>query len=276
MGLRINTNLASLHGQRALTLATGRLETTFRRLSTGLRVGEAADDAAGLALTERLATQTRSLDQAVRNAQDGVSVTQTAEGALQEVGQILLRMRELTTEAKNGTTSGRDRDSLDEEFQQLLVEIDRIARSTTFNGVALLDGSATSIPFQVGIGGTANVDTIALALQGTLATTLGLATLDIGSAGDFTLALTRLDGAIDAVASFRGRFGAVQNRLQATIANLRVQAESLTASASRIRDADVAVETAALARDQVMQQSAIAVLTQANAHPRAALDLLRV
>src|SRR5688572_9091641 len=123
MGLRINTNLASLHGQRSLRVVTDRLETTFRRLSTGLRVGEAADDAAVLAIAERLATQTRSIDQATRNAQDGVSVVQTAEGALQEVSQILLRMRELTTQAKNGTTSGRDRDSLDEEFQQLIVEI---------------------------------------------------------------------------------------------------------------------------------------------------------
>ena len=276
MGLRINTNLASLYGQRSLRVVTDRLETTFRRLSTGLRVGEAADDAAALAITERLATQTRSIDQAARNAQDGVSVVQTAEGALQEVSQILLRMRELTTQAKNGTTSGRDRDSLDEEFQQLIVEIDRIARATTFNGVALLDGSVTSIPFQVGIGGTPNVDTIALAIPDALAATLGLATLDIGSAGNLTLAVTRLDGAIDAVASFRGQFGAVQNRLQATITNLRVQSESLSASASRIRDADMAVETAALTRDQVLQQSAIAVLIQANAHPQAALELLRV
>ncbi|MBK8100805.1 MAG: flagellin FliC [Planctomycetes bacterium] len=274
MGLRVNSNIASLNAQRSLSTTTERLQSNFRRLSTGLRISTAADDAAGLAISERFRAQIRSTNQAIRNAQDGISLTQTGEGALNEVSSILIRMRELAIQANNGTVSSADRATLNQEFVDLINEIDRIAQSTTFNGVHLLDGTGSTITFQVGTGITVGIDTIQLSTSDTLASTLGLSTLDIGS-GSPTIAINRLDTAINQVSRVRGQFGAAQNRLTTTIANLQIQTENLSAAESRIRDVDVAVETAALTRNSILQQAAISILAQANTQPQAALQLLQ-
>ncbi|MFN9331213.1 MAG: flagellin [Planctomycetota bacterium] len=275
MGLRVNSNIASLNAQRSLSQTTDKLQANFRRLSTGLRISTASDDAAGLAISERFRGQIRSTAQAIRNAQDGISLTQTGEGALNEVSSILIRMRELAIQSSNGTVSGADRATLNEEFGDLIEEIDRIAKSTTFNGVSLLDGTGSTITFQVGVGTTAGVDTIQLSTSDTLASTLGLSSLDIGSTGFPTVAISTLDLAINSVSRVRGELGAAPNRLTTTIANLQIQSENLSAAESRIRDVDVAVETAALTRNSILQQAAISILSQANTQPQAALQLLQ-
>jgi flagellin len=221
-----------------------------------------------------LKSQIRSLNQANRNANDGISLTQTAEGALTEISNILVRLRELSVQASNGTVSGADKDTLNQEFQSLIDEIDRISQSTGFNGVNLLDGSTTSINFQIGFGTTAGVDTLNVTLGAALATSLVLSTLDIGSTGSQTTAITRLDTAIDTISALRGRLGSVQNRLNSTINNLSIQVENLSAANSRIRDVDVAFETAVLTRNAILQQSSLSILAQANVAPQAALSLL--
>ncbi len=276
MGLRINTNIASMTAQRALSSVTERLARNYQRLATGLRITTAADDAAGLAISERLRAQIRSLDQARRNAADGISLVQTGEGALSEVGDILVRLRELAVQSANGTVSSQDRNTLDEEFQQLVAEVDRIGRGTEFNGIRLLDGSASSVVFQIGVGTAAGIDTLSAALSPVLATGLGLDVLGVTSVGAATTSLAAIDSAIDSVSSVRGRFGAMQNRLESTIRNLSVQSENLNAAESRIRDVDIARETAELAKNQLLQQAAVAVLAQANLQPQLALRLLGV
>jgi flagellin len=275
MGLRVNSNIASLNAQRSLSTTTERLQANYRRLSTGLRISTASDDAAGLAISERFRAQVRSTNQAIRNAQDGISLTQTGEGALNEVSSILIRMRELAIQANNGTVSSADRQTLDQEFSDLVNEIDRIAQSTTFNGVHLLDGTGSTITFQVGTGTVTGIDTIQLSTSDTLASTLGLSTLDLGNSGSATLAIETLDNAINSVSRVRGQFGAAQNRLSTTIANLQIQSENLSAAESRIRDVDVAVETSSLTRNSILQQAAISILAQANTQPQAALQLLQ-
>lgn len=274
MGLRINTNIASVNAQRNLADVTARLGQSFRRLSTGLRISVAADDAAGLAISERLRSQIQSLGQARRNVNDAISLVQVGEGALNEVSNMLTRLRVLTVQAANGSTSAEDRNTIQEEFAALVSEINRIAQSTEFNGVKLLDGSASVTSFQVGINNT-SIDQINISLSPALSTTLGLSTLDVGSAGDTSLALVQIDAAINSVASLRGKFGAVQNRMRSMIANMAVQTESLAAAESRIRDVDIAEETATLTRNTILQQAAIAILTQANAQPQVALALLQ-
>jgi flagellin len=275
MGLRVNSNIASLNAQRSLAQVTERLQKNFRRLSTGLRISTAADDAAGLAISERFRAQIRSTQQAVRNAQDGISMTQTGEGALNEVSNIMIRLRELSIQAANGTVSGQDKDTLNQEFRDLINEVDRIARSTTFNGVQLLDGTGSTVSLQVGIGTTAGVDTIILSAADTLAATMGLSTLDIGAAGSQNAAIDAVDAAINTVNQIRGTFGAVQNRIERTIANLRNQVENTSAAESRIRDVDVAEETANLTRNSILQQAAVAILAQTNVQPQIALQLLQ-
>lgn len=274
MGLRVNTNTASINAQRNLASVTDRLSTNFRRLSTGLRISTAADDAAGLAISERLRSQVRSLDQAKRNANDGISLVQTAEGALNEVNSVLTRLRELSIQSANGSVSNQDKDTLNEEFTSLVDEIDRIAQSTEFNGINLLDGSSASVSFQVGYGTTAGVDTLDVTLQAADETALGLDSLDISSTGNTSTAIAAIDTAINTVSSLRGSLGAAQNRLGSTINNLAIQTENLSAAESRIRDVDVAYETAQLTRNSILQQASISVLAQANAQPQAALALL--
>ncbi|MGE3171671.1 MAG: flagellin [Planctomycetota bacterium] len=273
MGLRVNTNVTSINAQRNLASVTERLGTNFRRLSTGLRISTAADDAAGLAISERLRSQVRSLEQAKRNANDGISLVQTAEGALNEVSSILTRLRELAIQSSNGSVSNQDKETLDEEFQSLVSEINRIGNSTEFNGIKLLDGTSSSVSFQVGFGTTAN-DTISVSLSSSTSAALSLSSLDIGSGGTTTTAISSIDSAINTVSSLRGSLGAVQNRLGSTINNLSIQVENLSAAESRIRDVDVAYETAQLTRNSILQQASIAVLAQSNSLPQSALSLL--
>ncbi|MFN6192236.1 MAG: flagellin [Planctomycetota bacterium] len=274
MGLRVNTNIAAINAQRNLATVTDNVTGNFRRLSTGLRISTAADDAAGLAISERLRSQVRSLDQAKRNANDGISLVQTAEGALNEVSSILTRLRELAIQSSNGSVSNQDKETLDQEFQSLVSEVNRIGRSTEFSGIKLLDGSASSVSFQVGLGTTSGIDTLSVSLSPALSTTLSLSSLDIGSGGATTTAITNLDAAINSISSLRGTLGAVQNRLGITVSNLSITTENLTAAESRIRDVDVAYETAMLTRNSILQQASISVLAQANVQPQSALRLL--
>jgi flagellin len=275
MGLRVNTNVTSITAQRSLSTVTDRLTGNFRRLSTGLRISSAADDAAGLAISERLRSQVRSLEQARRNASDGISLMQTAEGALNEVSSILIRLRELAIQSSNGSVNGQDKETLDQEFQNLVTEVDRIGRSTEFSGIKLLDGSATSVTFQVGLGTASGIDQLDVTLSPALSTSLSLNSLDIGSGGATSTAITSIDTAINSVSSLRGTLGAVQNRLAITINNLAISTENLTSAESRIRDVDVAYETAQLTRNNILQQASISVLSQANSQPQSALQLLQ-
>ncbi len=270
MGLRVNTNLFSINAQRNLTMVSERLGTNFARLSSGLRITTAADDAAGLGISERMRAKIRSLGAAGRNAQDGVSLAQTAEGALAEVSNNLVRMRELAIQAANGTLSTEDRAALDEEFQELIEEIDRISGETDFNGTSLLDNT-NSVNIQIG---PDSGDTITISFVDMQAATLGL-TGDVSSEANAASALADLDAAIQSVATARSDFGAKQNRLESasrTISNAR---ENLSAAESRIRDVDVASETADLTRNSILQQAAVSVLAQANQQPQIALSLLQ-
>ena len=272
MGLRINTNIASLSAQRNMSVVTSRLQGNYSRLASGLRIASAADDAAGLAISERMRSQIRSYDVASRNAQDGISMAQTAEGALSEVSNILGRMRELAMQGTNGTMATADLATIDTEFQQLINEVDRIANTSEFNGIKLLDGVIATADIQVGI--TAG-QTITINLQDTTAANLSIDTLDTLSSGNASAALTALDSAIDSINTSRGNLGATQNRLQSSFASIRNVHENLSAAESRIRDVDIARETAELTKNNIMQQAATSVLAQANQQPQIALSLLQ-
>jgi len=273
MGLRVNTNVAAINAQRNLVNTTTGLNRSLERLSSGLRITRAADDAAGLALSEGFRAEIRGLQMAQRNALDGISLLQVAEGALNEVSGNLIRMRELAIQSANGTLGAAEQDALDVEFQALDDEINRIAGVTTFNGTALLDGSVASIDFQVGVNAGGN-NVITVTNVDATSATLGIDALDIGDGGDPDAALTALDTAIATVASNRGSLGAAQNRLESTIRSLAVSVENASAAESRIRDVDVASETANLTKMQVLQQAGIAVLAQANVSTQGALSLL--
>jgi len=270
MGLRVNTNIASMNAQKNLGAVSGRLQGNFSRLSSGLRIASASDDAAGLGISERMRSQIRSFSAAGRNAQDGVSLVQTADGAMQEVSNNLSRMRELAVQASNGTLTTGDRATLDNEFQELISEIDRIASDTAFNGVNLLDGSAASIDIQVGIN---SGEAISMTMADVSAATLAL-TGDVTSAANASTALGVLDTAIDSVTTGRGQLGAGINRLNSAIQSIATVRENLSAAESRIRDVDVAMETADLARNSILQQASVSVLAQANQQPQLALSLL--
>jgi flagellin len=272
MGLRIH-NPASLSIHRSLDAANRRLDGNFRRLASGLRITTAADDAAGLAISERLRAEVRSLDQARRNAGDGMSLAQAAEGALSEVGSMLTRMREIAIQSNNGTLSTADRETLDGEFQSLVSEVDRISRSTEFNGIRLLDGSSSTVQLQIGARPTVD-DTVQLSLSPSLATSLSLSGLDVGAGGSPTAAITAIDGAVQQVSDLRARFGAMTNRLGRAVESLSSRTEALTAAESRIRDVDMALESAAKSRNSILAQGAVALMAQANAQPRLLLRLL--
>jgi len=276
LGLRVNTNIASMTAQRNLSVSSSRLQGNFSRLASGLRIATAADDAAGLAISERMRSQIKSYTVAGRNAMDGVSLAQTAEGALGEVSGILTRMRELTMQSVNGTLSSSDRATLDNEFDQLKSEVNRISNTTEFNGINLLDGSAsTGIPIQVGIGNSLTNDVINVTLESTSASQLSIAAADLSSITGAQSALASIDGAIGAINDARGVLGAQQNRMESSIRSIQVQRENLSASESRIRDVDVAMETADLTRNSIMQQAATSILQQANVQPQIALSLLQ-
>jgi flagellin len=273
MGLRVNTNLYSLDAQRNLANVSSRLSGNYARLSSGLRIASASDDAAGLGISERMRAQIRSLNQAGRNTQDGISLVQTAEGSLGELSGNLTRMRELAIQAANGTLNTGDRAVLDEEFQALVEEIDRVAAQTTFNGVVLFDGSTTSIDIQVG---SESGETISVTLEDATVGGLGLSgsSFDLTTVSNASAALDTIDTAVDTVSSFRGSLGAVQNRLQSTFRSISSTSEHLSAAESRIRDVDIASETADLTRNTILQQAALSVLSQANVQPQLALSLL--
>jgi flagellin len=271
----INTNVMSLTAQRNLNASQNDLSTAIQRLSSGLRINSAKDDAAGLAIATRMTSQINGLNQAVRNANDGISMAQTTESALGEVTNNLQRIRELAVESANGTYSTADRAALDVEVQQRLAEIDRIASKTTFNGQNVLDGSLGTVDFQVG----ANVgDTVSVDFSTIDATTATLGVTGISVTGadatNANAAITAVDTALTSVNTARSTLGAVQNRFQSTVANLQSISESTSSSRSQIQDADFAAETAAMSRAQILQQAGVSVLSQANAMPQSVLKLL--
>jgi flagellin len=274
MGIRINTNVSSINTRRHLANSTISFNKSMEKLSSGLRINRAGDDAAGLAISESLKSDIRALDQASRNAADGISLVQTGEGSLDEVSSILLRMKELAEQSLNGTLSNTDRGYLNAEFGALKAEIDRISDSTDFNGVKLLDGTGGTIAIQVGIGtGTSDKVDIDLGLARSTAQ-LGLsATIDAASGA--TTAMDQIDAAISSVTSARSDFGAIQNRLESSIRNINMTSENLAAANSRIRDVDVAKETSQMTSYQILQQAGVAMLAQANTTTGLAMNLLR-
>jgi flagellin len=274
MGIRINTNVSALNAQRHLYNASVDFNKSMEKLSSGLRINRASDDAAGLAISEGLKSDIRALGQASRNAADGVSLTQTAEGAMDEVSNILLRMKELAEQSLNGTLGDSERGYLNSEYAALRGEIDRIAQSTEFNGMHLLDGSGGSVGIQVGIG-TQSYDSIAIDLSSNQdSATLGVTT-GVDTATNAGTAMDEIDAAIDSVSSARADFGAIQNRLESSIRNIANTSENLAAANSRIRDVDVATETSQMISAQILQQAGASILAQANTVPSLALTLLR-
>jgi flagellin len=273
--LSILTNTESLNAQKNLSRTQKTLAGNFGRLSSGMRIKQSSDDAAGLAISEKLKSQIRSLSQAERNTNDGISLLQTAEGAMNEVSGMLVRMRELAMQSANGTLGTDERGFLNDEFETLRDEIDRVATTTEFNGIKLLDGSASGITFQVGINSSAN-DQISITIGDVHASALsGLDSSDISSAAGATASLSVIDDAITALSGVRADVGTVQNRLNVTVANLQSARENLSAANSRIRDVDVAAETAELAKNNILMQAGVAILAQSNQTPSIALSLLQ-
>ncbi len=275
MALTINTNINSLNAQRNLNTSQSAMSTAMERLSSGLRINSAKDDAAGLAIANRFTTQVRGLNQAVRNANDGISLAQTTESALAEVTNNLQRIRELAVQSSNATNSDDDRIALNAEVVQRLAEIDRIATQTSFNGVNTLDGTAGTggvLTFQVGAnsGQTIDVDLGA----GVETATLGIDAIDVLDFANSQDAIDAIDLALTTVSGVRSDLGAVQNRFESTIANLQTISQNLDASRSRIEDADFASETAKMTRAQILQQAGVSVLAQANSLPQTVLKLL--
>ncbi len=276
----INTNLPSLNAQRNLNGTQNELATSIQRLSSGLRVNSAKDDAAGLAIASRMDAQARGMNVAVRNANDGISLAQVAEGALGKVTDMLQRMRELAVQAANASNTTSDRTSLNAEFRQLADEVNRTLASTRFNGQAILSASAGSLQFQIGAN-NATTDQLTISttnMQGTTSVTAVTVSSAVISGTTGTAAagmISTIDTALDVINSERANYGAVQNRFEAVIANLSIAAENQTAARSRIMDADFAAETAALTRSQILQQAGTAMLAQANQVPQQVLQLLQ-
>lgn len=282
----INTNLASLNAQRNLNGSQMSLATSMQRLSSGLRVNSAKDDAAGLAIAERMNAQSRGMTAAIRNANDGISMAQVAEGALGKATDLLQRMRELTVQAANGTNTDADRTSLDQEFGELAKEIQRVVSGTTFNGKKIVGPDAGTTTFQIGANTTAGEDTIDVAftdmtidasittIAGTDVSGTGRATIG-DSTVNFQAVIDGIDDALDTINSQRAVLGATQSRFEAIISNLQIGVENQSAARSRIMDADFAAETANLSRAQVLQQAGNAMVAQANQLPQQVLSLLK-
>ena len=268
MAQTINTNVMSLTAQRNLNQSQGALSTSMQRISSGLRVNSARDDAAGLAIAERMNAQVRGMNVATRNANDGISLAQTAEGGLNEVSNMLQRMRELAVQSANGTNSAADRDNLDAEYQALDAEITRIGAVTQFNGVDILNAGAGTFTFQVGANAAETLDVVTTAVVA-----VG-GSVDGADGTAATAAITAIDTAIDAITSSRASYGAVQSRFESAINNLQIGMENQAAARGRIMDADFAVETAAMTRSQILQQAGNAMVAQANSAPQSVLQLL--
>ncbi|WP_205230957.1 flagellin [Azospira oryzae] len=286
MALIVNTNIASLNAQRNLSNSNAALGLSLQRLSSGLRVNSAKDDAAGLAVAESITSGVRGNTQAIRNANDGISVGQTAEGALGQIANNLQRIREISVQAANGSISDSNRSQLQKEVDQLTQEISRIVQTTEFNGTKLLSGAST-ITFQIGYSGsednqvsidTTNLAQVAAGSAGMNSYSAGLTatgTINVTTSAGASAALSKLDFDIAQVANLRSTYGAVQNRFEAVIANLQNYVENLSASKSRIMDTDFAAESAQLTRNQILQQAGTAILAQANTVPQSALTLLK-
>lgn len=283
MGIRINTNVGSLNAQRHLYNTTNNYQKSMERLSSGMRINRSGDDAAGLAISEGLKSDIRALGQASRNSADGVSLVQVAEGSLDEVNNILLRLRELAEQAATETLGEDERGYLDDEFQELLLEIERIGATAEFNGIMLLDGTANILDVQVGIGTDAATSTVPIDLQ-TEITAQSLGLWDIpnstylaisGTNGDAARAAIGLvEEATSTVSSIRAGFGAAQNRLETSVRNIAMTLENLSAANSRIRDVDVALETSNMTSLQILQQAGVSILSQSNMTSQLALSLL--
>jgi flagellin len=281
MSLTINTNIASIDAQRNLSKSQSSLSVSMQRLSSGLRINSAKDDAAGLAIAERMNSQVKGMNVAVRNANDGISLAQTAEGALSQVSDSLQRMRELAVQARNSTNSSSDKDSLNKEFSQLQSEITRVLGGTAFNGKHVLGADATTLNFQVGANTTAD-DTVSIATNNMTqdskitAITGSSAVIDsTATDGAIGTVIDNIDQAIDDVNDTRATFGASQSRFDSIISNLQIGVENQSAARARIMDADFASETANMSRAQVLQQAGTAMIAQANQQPQQVLSLLR-
>jgi flagellin len=285
MALLINTNISSLNAQRNLSRTQNELTTSIQRLSSGLRVNSAKDDAAGMFLIENMTADIRGLRQASRNAADGISVGQTAEAALGKIGENVQRIREIAVQSANDSVSDAARSGLQKEVDQLTQEISRIVATTEFNGTSLLSGSSSTLNFQVGQDGQSNNQVSLSTVQLSQAGSAGLHTfsssltatgvVNVTSQANASAAISNLDTDISTISTNRSTFGAVQNRFEAVISNLDSYAEQLAAARSRIQDADFAAETAALTRAQILQQAGTAMVSQANALPQTALSLLQ-
>lgn len=275
MSLYVNTNVSALNAQRQLFDVSDKLSTSFERLSSGFRINSAADDAAGLQISDRLTSQVQGLNQAVRNANDAISLTQTAEGALSEVTSSLQRIRQLSIQAQSGINSSSDRTALQKEVSALKTEISRVASDTQFGNVNLLNGSF-SASFLVGANAGQTISVNLSSTDGASygASGLGVGSVDISTASGASSALTSIDAAISSIGGIRADLGALQNRFQSTIRNLSNISENLEGARSRIRDTDFASETAELTRNQIIQQASVSVLSQANQRPQTALSLL--
>ena len=277
MAQTINTNINSLTAQRNLNMSQGSLATSMQRLSSGLRVNSAKDDAAGLAIADRMNTQVRGMNVAIRNANDGISLAQTAEGALGKMGDAFQRMRELAVQSANGTNTSTDRDNLQAEFMQLQAEVSRLGSQTKFNGQAVLAGSTNT--FQVGANSGETISIVSAdittATSKTSLATSSAMTISGTNASQANLALDAIDLALNEVTTQRATYGAAQNRFDSVIANLQVASENQTAARGRIMDADFAAETASLSRSQVLQQAGNAMVAQANQLPQSVMALLR-
>jgi flagellin len=280
MAVIINTNMAALNARKNLEISQNNLATSIARLSSGLRITRAADDAAGLAISENLGAQVRGLSQASRNAANGISVVATAEGALNEINNILARMRELAVQSASGDLDTSSRGNLNSEYTQLLAEIKRISDDTKFNGTTLLSGTSTAVfNFQIGINSGAN-NQLTVTISASDTTVIGgptgtaLSQTVISDRISAMSSLNNIDSAISTITSIRGTLGAMQNRLESIIRNLSVSIENTTAANSRIRDVDVAEETATYTKNQILVQAGVSVLAQANQQPAIALTLL--
>jgi flagellin len=276
MGLRINTNVTSLNSLRTMGATRMNLDKALERLASGSRINHAGDDAAGLAISENLRAQIRGLRQAKRNAQDGISLIQVSEGGLNEVGNILIRMRELAIQAASDTIGDNERQFTDREFQSLKAEIDRISNATQFNGTPLLNGRAGILEFQVGTQNNPLLDRISYNGERANASveSLKISGESVSSKPGAQMTLAVLDDALNRVNSIRADLGAIQNRMQSTISNLSISDENLSAANSRIRDADMAEETSELTKQNILMQAGVSVLSQANSSSQMALKLL--
>lgn len=271
MAMFINTNVGAINANRNLSFNNTQMSKTMEKLSSGYRINRAADDAAGLAISEKMTYQINGLNQASRNAQDGISLIQTAEGDLTEVHSMLQRLNTLANQSANGTYDNTDRGNIQKEVTELVNEIGRITSNSKFNGVELLSGKNSSVTFQIGVSGD---ETLTASLSSNTASALGISGIDLSTASGATAALATIKSAIDTVSTNRAQLGAYQNRLEHTINSLGVTSENLSAANSRIKDADMATEMTDFTKQQILVQAGTAMLAQANSAPQAVLKLL--